>query len=135
MLFDAVTARETDLTLQTAHYGYKHIDENPTTISSFYEKGDDSVDILIKEYDSAEAAAASFDTPRSYGRSEKFDALGDEGEKIYGRNGFIQLTFRKGNFRVTVSHKNEKTGRRDEKTAGRFAEYALEAVKNLAAKQ
>lgn len=118
-----------------AGYGYKHRDDDATVISSSYEKGDNAVYVIIKEYDSAKAAAESFDTPRSYGRSEGLHALGDEGEKIYGRNGFIQLTFRKGNFRVTVSHKNEKTGRRDEKTAGRFAEYALEAVKNLAAKQ
>jgi hypothetical protein len=135
LLFDTVTAKEPKWTLQIAHYGHNNSDNDQAVINMFYKKGVDTVNIIIKEYNEAKDAVESFDIPRSYGASVKFDSFGDEGEKVYGENGFIQMTFRKGNFTVTVAHVNEKTLQRDEKTAERFAGYALEAVKNLAAKQ
>jgi hypothetical protein len=51
----------------------------------------------------------------------KFGKFGNRGEKIYGDSGFIQMTFRKGNFRVTITSVIKKTGKRDEQTSERFA--------------
>jgi hypothetical protein len=132
VFFDQVSAKDSEWVLGRARYLIKHIDENPVSIQMSYQKDDKIVHVDIMEFDTIERAVETFNTPRSYGASVKFDKFGDWGETIYGDYGFIQINFRKGNFRVTIAALNKKTGKRDEQTSERFAGYVEESLARFA---
>lgn len=132
VLFDKVSAKDSEWVLARAHYSTKYIDVSPESIKMSYQKDDDTVHVGIMEFDTRERAVDSFKMPRSYGASVKFDKFGDWGEKIYGDYGFILINFRKGNFGVSISNVNKKTGKRDEKISERFAGYVEESLARFA---
>lgn len=88
-----------------------------------FDKASDEVSVSINEYDSAEGPEARFGNPTN-ARVEPFNTYGDQGKKIYhpyGKGEFTGLAFRKGNFYVTISCK-------DEAVAEKLAASALEII-------
>lgn len=124
LFLDKLAVTESDWILTKGiHYGRVPLTSPAGTDVSF-EKGANKVNITFSEFDSEHQAYDAYLTPRSAGAGVKLDGFGDEGEKIYAETGdFVSLHFRLGHIIVTIST-------RDEKTALRFAAYALDAVKN-----
>ena len=128
ILFDAISAKESEWSLKNAYYGIKRRDGDSTLMNMSFNKGGEAVHITILEFDSTIDASSTYNTPRSYGRSENFDKYGNDGEKIFGdKNDFLLLNFRKGSFRVSITTK-------DEKTAERFAAYVAESISGFTQK-
>lgn len=83
------------------------------------------VRVSISRFESDELAIEAFNSfSPSYGRVEKLKEYGDEGRKVIVGNGkFGNLSFRKGEFNVSI-------GCDSKKIAGRFAGYVLKTLEN-----
>ena len=91
-------------------------------LSMLLKKGDSLAGIDIAECVSAAYAEALFDTPTSYGANVPIKGFGDRGEKTIGERGdLIGISFRKGNYFVSIYS-------RDQKTAESFAAYILKSL-------
>lgn len=128
ILLDTISVKEADWELNKAGYLERHKDNKAATIDMLLKNGDNFVGVTISEHDSVKDADERFNAVREYGGSVDFNVYGDRGEKIIDQNGrLMAIRFRKGNFFVAIFS-------RDQKTAERFAAYALEAVNSFTPK-
>lgn len=120
LVLQAITTKEPEWKLTKGHYSaVKLRPDEPLVTNLSFEKTGETIGISIYKFDSNEDAEQIFSNPRSYGFARKAN-FGDRGEKIYGQSGFLLLTFRVNNYKVTIGNGNEKL-------ADKFAWYVLEA--------
>jgi hypothetical protein len=94
-------------------------------VDMLLKNGDSVATISISEHDSPQEAEERFNGSRSHGASVPFNGFGDKGDKIVGQNGqLMAIRFRKSNFFVRISS-------RDQKTAERLADYVLRSLASI----